>query len=83
MGLNKREARELVDCSSRRSAAALSSGEQVKISGFGTSICETKTGGPPQPQSRRRDPHQRAARRTFRPGPEMKARVEAYAGTKQ
>jgi len=35
LGLNKREARELVDLFFEEVRAALSSGEQVKLSGFG------------------------------------------------
>ena len=35
LGLNKREARELVDLFFEEIRAALSSGEQVKLSGFG------------------------------------------------
>jgi len=84
LGLNKREARELVDLFFEEIRAALSSGEQVKLSGFVTSICATRTGaraairktGEEIPISARRVV-------TFRPGQKLKARVEAYAGTKQ
>ena len=42
LGLNKREARELVDLFFEELRAALSSGAQVKLSGFGNLICEIK-----------------------------------------
>jgi len=82
LGLNKREARELVDLFFEEIRAALSSGEQVKLS-----ASEFRSAGqerrPAETQDRRRDPI--SARRvvTFRPGQKLKARVEAYAGTKQ
>ena len=44
LGLNKREARELVDLFFEEIRAALSSGEQVKLSGFGILICGIKIG---------------------------------------
>ncbi len=39
LGLNKREARELVDLFFEELRASLSSGEAVKLSGFGNLIC--------------------------------------------
>jgi integration host factor subunit alpha len=78
LGLNKREARELVDLFFEEIRAALSSGEQVKLSGFGNFDLRDKN-----PKTGEEIPI--SARRvvTFRPGQKLKARVEAYAGTKQ
>ncbi len=45
LGLNKREARELVDLFFEEIRAALSSGEQVKLSASATSICATRIAG--------------------------------------
>ena len=42
LGLNKREARELVDLFFEEVRAALSQGEQVKLSGFGSFVVRSK-----------------------------------------
>src|SRR5271168_2410174 len=84
LGLNKREARELVDLFFEEIRAALSSGEQVKLSGFGNFDLRDKNRRPGRnPKTGEEIPI--SARRvvTFRPGQKLKARVEAYAGTKQ
>jgi len=84
VGLNKREARELVDLFFEEIRAALSSGEQVKLSGFGNFDLRDKNRRPGRnPKTGEEIPI--SARRvvTFRPGQKLKARVEAYAGTKQ
>ena len=82
LGLNKREARELVDMFFEDLRGALSSGEQVKLSGFGNFDLRDKN------QRHGRNPKTGeeipiTARRvvTFRPGQKLKSRVEAYAGT--
>jgi len=46
LGLNKREARELVDLFFEEVRAALSNGEQVKLSGFGNFDLRDKTSVP-------------------------------------
>ena len=84
LGLNKREARELVDLFFEEIRAALSLGEQVKLSGFGNFDLRDKNRRPGRnPKTGEEIPI--SARRvvTFRPGQKLKARVEAYAGTKQ
>src|SRR6201998_1625749 len=84
LGLNKREARELVDLFFEGVRAALSGAEQVKLSGCGNCDLRDKT------QRRGRTPKTGeeipiSARRvvTFRPGQKLKARVEAYVGAKE
>jgi integration host factor subunit alpha len=81
LGLNKREARELVEMFFEDLRAALSSGEQVKLSGFGNFDLRDKNQRPGRnPKTGKEIPI--TARRvvTFRPGQKLKARVEAYAG---
>ena len=81
LGLNKREARELVELFFEDLRAALASGEQIKLSGFGNFDLRDKNQRPGRnPKTGREIPI--TARRvvTFRPGQKLKARVEAYAG---
>jgi integration host factor subunit alpha len=82
MGLNKREARELVEMFFEELRAALANGEQVKLSGFGNFDLRDKNRRPGRnPKTGEEIPI--TARRvvTFRPGQKLKTRVEAYAGT--
>ncbi len=84
LGLNKREARELVDSFFEDLRAALAVGEQVKLSGFGNFDLRDKNKRPGRnPKTGEEIPI--TARRvvTFRPGQKLKARVEAYAGTRK
>lgn len=81
LGLNKREAKELVELFFEEVCNALERGEQVKISGFGNFILRDKNQRPGRnPKTGEEIPI--TARRvvTFRPGQKLKARVEAYAG---
>ncbi|MFU8822411.1 MAG: integration host factor subunit alpha [Gammaproteobacteria bacterium] len=82
MGLNKREARELVEMFFEELRAALANGEQVKLSGFGNFDLRDKNRRPGRnPKTGEEIPI--TARRvvTFRPGQKLKTRVESYAGT--
>ncbi len=82
LGLNKREARELVDLIFEELVACLAVGEPVKLSGFGNFDLRDKKERPGRnPKTGEKIPV--AARRvvTFRPGNKLKARVDAYAGT--
>jgi len=84
LGLNKREARELVNGFYEDLRAALASGEQVKLSGFGNFDLRDKNQRPGRnPKTGVEIPI--TARRvvTFRPGQKLKARVEAYARTRE
>jgi len=81
LGLNKREARELVDLFFEELRCSLARGEQVKLSGFGNFDLREKGERPGRnPKTGEEIPI--TARRvvTFRPGQKLKARVEAYAG---
>ena len=82
VGLNKREAKELVELFFGEVRNALSEGEQVKLSGFGNFDLRDKNQRPGRnPKTGEEIPI--SARRvvTFKPGQKLKARVEAYAGS--
>ena len=81
LGLNKREAKEVVELFFEEVRAALERNEQVKLSGFGNFDLRDKGQRPGRnPKTGEEIPI--TARRvvTFRPGQKLKARVEAYAG---
>jgi integration host factor subunit alpha len=84
LGLNKREAKELVEAFFEEIRVALADGQQVKLSGFGNFDLRSKNARPGRnPKTGQEIPI--SARRvvTFRPGQKLKSRVEAYAGTQQ
>ncbi len=84
LGLNKREAKELVELFFAEIRDALETGQQVKLSGFGNFDLRSKSERPGRnPKTGEEIPI--SARRvvTFRPGQKLKARVEAYAGSRQ
>ncbi len=81
LGLNKKEARELVDLFFQELGASLAVGEQIKLSGFGNFYLRDKDERPGR-NPRTGEKVLITARRvvTFSPGNKLKARVEAYAG---
>ncbi len=82
LGLNKREAKDIVEMFFEEIRAKLEQGEQVKLSGFGNFDLRQKNERPGRnPKTGEEIPI--TARRvvTFRPGQKLKSRVEAYAGT--
>ena len=82
LGLNKREVKDIVELFFDEIRAALESGNQVKISGFGNFDLRDKSERPGRnPKTGEEIPI--SARRvvTFRPGQKLKQRVEQYAGT--
>ena len=84
LGLNKREAKEMVEIFFEKIRLALEDGEQVKLSGFGNFDLREKKQRPGRnPKTGEEIPI--SARRvvTFRPGQKLKAKVEAYAGSEQ
>jgi len=84
LGLNKREAKELVDMLFEEIRHSLENGTNVKLSGFGNFTLREKNQRPGRnPKTGEEIPI--TARRvvTFRPGQKLKARVEAYAGAEQ
>ena len=82
LGLNRKEARELIDSYFEELTASLAVGEQVKLGGFGNFDLRDKVARPGRnPKTGEESPI--TARRvvTFRPGHKLKARVEAYTGS--
>ena len=83
LGLNKREAKEMVEGFYEEIRNSLANNHQVKLSGFGNFDLRDKNQRPGRnPKTGEEIPI--CARRvvTFRPGQKLKARVEAYAGSK-
>jgi len=83
LGLNKREARELVELYFDELKSALSQGKQIKLSGFGNFDLRDKRERPGRnPKTGENIPI--SARRvvTFKPGQKLKNKVEGYVGTK-
>ncbi|ERP85287.1 MAG: integration host factor subunit alpha [Alcanivoracaceae bacterium] len=83
LGLNKREAKEMVEMFFEEIRHSLESNVPVKLSGFGNFDLRDKSERPGRnPKTGEEIPI--TARRvvTFRPGQKLKQRVEAYAGTK-
>jgi len=84
VGLNKREAKDLVEIFFEEIRRALEEGDSVKLSGFGNFELRDKAQRPGRnPKTGEEIPI--SARRvvTFRPGQKLKTRVELYAGSKQ
>ncbi|MEL0037249.1 MAG: integration host factor subunit alpha [Gammaproteobacteria bacterium] len=82
LGLNKREAKEIIESFFEEIRKALETEEQVKLSGFGNFDLRVKKERPGRnPKTGEEIPI--SARRvvTFRPGQKLKARVENYART--
>ena len=82
VGLNKREAKDLVEMFFEEVRDALETGRNVKLSGFGNFMLRDKTQRPGRnPKTGEEIPV--TARRvvTFRPGQKLKQRVEEYAGS--
>ncbi len=79
LGLNKREAKEIVELFFEEIRSSLEANEQVQLSGFGNFDLRDKSQRPGRnPKTGEEIPI--SARRvvTFRPGQKLKARVEAY-----
>lgn len=82
IGLNKREAKDMVEFFFEEVKGSLEKGEQVKISGFGKFELRDKSSRPGRnPKTGEEIPI--TARRvvTFRSGQKLKARVETYVGS--
>ena len=82
LGLNKREAKDMVEGFFEALRGALESGDQIKLSGFGNFELRDKNQRPGRnPKTGEEIPI--TARRvvTFRPGQKLKARCETYAGS--
>ncbi len=81
VGLNKREAKELVELFYEEIKRSLEQGEQVKLSGYGNFDLREKKQRPGRnPKTGEEIPILPRRVVTFRPGQKLKARVEGYAG---
>ncbi|OMH38162.1 integration host factor subunit alpha [Motiliproteus sp. MSK22-1] len=81
LGLNKREAKDMVETFFDEVRSCLAENEQVKLSGFGNFDLRDKRQRPGRnPKTGEEVPI--SARRvvTFRPGQKLKDKVETYAG---
>ncbi|KHD05004.1 integration host factor subunit alpha [Candidatus Thiomargarita nelsonii] len=84
VGINKREAKEMVELFFEEVRLSLEKGEQVKLSGFGNFDLRDKKKRPGRnPKTGKEIPI--SARRvvTFRPGQKLRARVETYVRSNQ
>ena len=81
VGLNKREAKELVELFYEEIKRSLEQGEQVKLSGYGNFDLREKKQRPGRnPKTGEEIPISPRRVVTFRPGQKLKSRVEGYAG---
>jgi integration host factor subunit alpha len=84
LGLNKREAKELVEQFFEEIRLSLEHNEQVKLSGYCNFDLRDKKQRPGRnPKTGEEIPIQARRVVTFRPGQKLKARVEKYAGSKE
>ena len=84
LGLNKREAKEVVELFFEEIRNSLETNQSVKLSAFGNFDLRDKSQRPGRnPKTGEEIPI--TARRvvTFKPGQKLKAKVEAYAGTRE
>lgn len=81
LGLNKREAREIVEEFFEEIRRCLERNEQVKLSGYGNFDLRDKGQRPGRnPKTGEEIPIKARRVVTFRPGRKLKTRVEGYAG---
>ena len=81
LGLNKREAREMVEMFYVEISEALEKNDNVKISGFGNFELKDKKSRPGR-NPKTGEEVDISARRvvTFKPGQKLRAKVDTYAG---
>ncbi len=82
IGLNKREAKELIECFFEQIKKSLEQGNDIKLSGFGNFILRDKS---PRPGRNPKTGEEVtiSSRRvvTFKSGLKLKAKLEAYDGS--
>lgn len=84
LGINKREAKEIVDVFFEEIIHALESGEVVKLSGFGVFSGRDKSSRPGRNPKTSEEVNISARRvATFRAGGKLKSKVETYAGSEK
>ena len=82
VGLNKREAKELIECFFEQIKASLENGNDIKFSGFGNFILRNKSSRPGR-NPKTGDEVTISERRvvTFKSGLKLKSKLEAYDGS--
>lgn len=81
VGLNKREAKEAVECFFEEVIQSLVAGEEVKLSGFGNFTTRDKRSRPGRnPKTGKSVEITERRVVIFRAGQKLKAKVEAYTG---
>ncbi len=82
VGLNRREARDLVDSFFQELEASLADGEQIRLGGFGNFDLRDKNARPGRnPKTGEKVPIPARRVVTFRAGQKLRARVQGYTGT--
>jgi len=82
VGLNKHDAKDLVDIFFEEIRGALEGGDHVKLSGFGNFCLRDKSARPGRNPKTGEDIPVSARRVvTFRPGQKLKGKVEVYSPT--
>lgn len=82
IGLNKRDAKDIVDLFFEEIRDALGKGEAVKLSGFGNFILRDKKERPGRnPKTGKEIPINARRVVTFRAGQKLRTRIESYVGS--
>ena len=82
VGLNKREAKELIECFFEQIKASLENGNDIKFSGFGNFILRNKSPRPGRnPKTGEEVTISEIRVVTFKSGLKLKSKLEAYDGS--
>jgi integration host factor subunit alpha len=82
VGLNKREAKELIECFFEQIKASLENGNDIKFSGFGNFILRNKLPRPGRnPKTGEEVTISERRVVTFKSGLKLKSKLEAYDGS--
>ena len=83
VGLNKREAKELIECFFEQIKKSLEDGNDIKLSGFGNFILRNKSSRPGRnPKTGEEVTISQRRVVTFKSGLKLKSKLEAYDGSK-
>jgi len=83
VGLNKREAKELIECFFEQIKKSLENGNDIKLSGFGNFILRNKAPRPGRnPKTGEEVTISERRVVTFKSGLKLKSKLEAYDGAK-
>ncbi len=82
VGLNKREAKELIECFFEEIKKSLEGGNDIKLSGFGNFILRNKSSRPGRnPKTGEEVTITQRRVVTFKSGLKLKSKLEAYDGS--